>query len=256
MEKKSKNGVMWLQFSLLCEVPGLCHGIFLRHGGCSEGRFASLNASISVGDCLERVTENRRRMQEIWQEECQHREVCLVWGQAIHGTQIAQVTSHSPSQVNQVDGLMTLAKGRALMMTHADCQVALFYDPIRQAIATVHSGWRGSVANIYGKTVSHMQEAFHTHPSDLLVCISPSLGPEAAEFRHYQAEFPEEYWQFQVRPTYFDLWAMSEWQLQQAGVLSHHIEVSRISTYSQPLDYFSYRRENITGRNATGIMMI
>ncbi|MBX9642076.1 MAG: polyphenol oxidase family protein, partial [Mycobacteriaceae bacterium] len=180
----------------------------------------------------------------------------LVWGRANHGKSIAVIDEHSPEEVVNYDGLITSTPGVTLMMRHADCQIALFYDPKNHAAANVHAGWRGSVANIYAETVQQMQQVYGSYPSDLLVCVSPSLGPDEAEFIHYRSELPEEFWAFQVRPTYFDFWSISEFQLQAAGILPHHIEVARLSTYSNPHDYFSYRRDKKTGRHATCMTLL
>src|SRR5262249_11397000 len=94
-------------------------------------------------------------------------------------------------------------------------------------------------------------QAFGSRPEDLLVGISPSLGPHSAEFKNYRTEFPQELWGFQVRPEYFDLWALARHQCEECGILPQHIEIAEICTYANPEDYFSYRRDGVTGRNAT-----
>lgn len=149
----------------------------------------------------------------------------------------------------EADGVMTDQPGVALIITHADCQAALFYDPKQHAIAAVHCGWRGNVANIYQETVAQMGQRYGTRPEDLKVAISPSLGPEAAEFRHYKTELPSAFLPFQVKPTYFDLWEISRWQLAQLGV--KQVEFARLCTYHTPEDFFSYRRNGTKQRNIT-----
>ena len=142
------------------------------------------------------------------------------------------------------------------MIKHADCQAAIFYDPVHKALANVHCGWRGNVKNIYRVAVQKMKFTFGTNPKDLLVGISPSLGPDHSEFIHYQTEWPEEFWRFQVRPNYLDLWAIARDQLEQCGLLPHHIEVAGICTFANPQDFFSHRRDKITGRHATVAMLL
>jgi YfiH family protein len=148
------------------------------------------------------------------------------------------------------DALITLCPGVGLMINHADCQAAIIYDPIHHAIANVHSGWRGSIQDIYAETIQMMQHIYHSKPQDLLVGISPSLGPDDAQFVKYREELPETFWEFQKTLYYFDFWAISTMQLTRCGVLPHHIEVAGISTYSHPEDYFSYRR-GAAGRHGT-----
>ena len=141
------------------------------------------------------------------------------------------------------------------MIKHADCQAAIFYDPVHHAVSCVHAGWRGNVQNIYAHAIAFMAGKFHSQPADILVCISPSLGPHFSEFKNYKTEFPESFWPFQIRPNYFNLWEISRTQLQECGILPHHIEIASICTYANEQDFFSYRRDKVTGRNATVVAL-
>lgn len=255
MQRQKYNNLEWLEFELLSDIPRVKHGVFLRHGGCSEGAYASLNIDFLVGDNSDHVKANIERIKAQLQYETPNWNH-LVRGRANHGKSIAQVNAQSPEEMIDFDGIMTNTPGVSLMMKHADCQVALFYDPKNHAAANIHSGWRSSVVNIYREAVQYMRQAFGSHPAELLVCISPSLGPDEAEFMHYRTELPEDFWTFQVRPTYFDFWSISEYQLQAAGILPHHIEVARLSTYSNAYDFYSYRRDKMTGRHATCITLL
>lgn len=168
----------------------------------------------------------------------------LVSSRQVHGHRIA----HLPEEVvGECDGLMTSATDLALLIQHADCQVALFFDPVHHAIANVHCGWRGNVQNIYRKTIGKMIEKFLTKPEDLLVCISPSLGPQRSEFRHYKRELPSDFYPFQIAPNYFDLWEISKMQLLREGILSSHLEIARMCTFEEADRFFSYRREKKPG---------
>jgi hypothetical protein len=152
------------------------------------------------------------------------------------------------------DGLITKEKHQALMIKHADCQAAIFYDPMQNILANVHSGWRGNVQNIYGVTIEAMKK-MGSNPANILVCISPSLGPEQSEFVNFKTEFPPHFHEFQWKKNYFNLWEISRMQLKASGILPSHIECAEICTYENKADYFSYRREKITGRNATLAML-
>lgn len=255
MRRLSKGNLQWLEFDLLADIPHLKHALFLRHGGHSKDPYDSLNTSYSVGDREEDVNANFQIIQDHFQENVEipcH----LYWGAQCHKNGIAFIDHHSQHRQLDTDALVTDTPGKVLMIRHADCQAAIFYDPVNKAIANVHAGWRGSVINIYADTISFMQKQFGTKPANLIVCISPSLGPEDAEFIHYAHELPKEFWSFQAKPTYFDFWAISEHQLKQSGVLPHHIEIARISTLSNPEDYFSYRRKKISGRHAACVTLV
>lgn len=244
MQRKEKAGISWLEFDLLADIPSLTHGVFLRHGGHSTGPYSSLNLGGHVGDCLKDVQQNISDVSSVLKIPQ------LIWSEQIHSKIIHNCTLATKKGM-QGDGLTTSSPGLGLMVMHADCQAAIFYDPIQGAVANVHAGWRGSVQNIYLETICQMKKDYGSNPANLLVCISPSLGPQDAQFINYENELPEEFWEFQVAPTYFDFWAISHHQLIQGGILPHHIEMAGISTYAHPADYFSYRRQRITGRNGT-----
>lgn len=245
MIRKSHNGIEWLEFEHLAEFRHLKHGVFLRHGGVSQGMYASLNLNYCLGDDPDAVEENLKKVNEILQTPK------LYWANQVHGGKVCVVDHAWNNQNNSCDGILTNHLDKGLMIHHADCQAAIIYDPKHHAVANVHCGWRGSVQNIYAATIQEMGSTFGSKPQDLFVGISPSLGPQHAEFINYRTELPELFWEFQVRPTYFDFWAISEAQLLQCGVLKHHIEVAKICTYGNPQDYYSYRFNKIRGGHGT-----
>ena len=178
----------------------------------------------------------------------------LVQCNQCHGNEVYLV-ENIPEDIPTCDALITNKKNIGLLIKHADCQAAIFYDPIHQAIGAVHSGWRGAVAKIYTKTISAMQMHFGTDPKDLLVGISPFLGKCHAEFKNFKHEFPEEFWKCQVKPNYFDFAAIAMNELKAAGILPHHVNISSHCTFSNPEAFYSYRREKSKGRHGTVIAL-
>lgn len=241
MIRKSRGSLQWLEFELLARYPEISHGVFLRHGGVSKEPFGSLNVLHRSGDHLDHVYQNHSAIQETLNLNR------LIYAHQVHGASIQRVDLQK-NEIFSCDGLMTNHANHGLMAMHADCQAALFYDPVNKAIAAVHAGWRGQVQNIYSETVKMMALNYHTNPKDLIVCISPSLGPENSEFKNYSCELPKEFWQFQIKPTYFDLWAISRHQLEACGIPSNQIEIAEMDTYANAADFFSYRREKAKGR--------
>lgn len=240
MLHKEYNGIQWLEFELLAECP-LVHACLMRHGGCSSGSLDSLNLGRHVGDAPENVHANFQKVSEALSLPL------IASAKIVHGAEV-QAIDHCQTPIS--DGLMTRAVGLGLSVSQADCQAAIFYDPVNHAVANVHCGWRSSVLNIYEQTVKSMRHAYGTQPENLLVCISPSLGPESSQFINYRQELPEPFWQFQVKPLYFDFWAISAWQLKMAGVLPDHIQIAGIDTFVSQ-DFFSHRRDRPGGRQAT-----
>ena len=245
MIRKEKNGVAWLEFELFQQFKEVRHGIFLRKGGVSTGEFSSLNIGFKSLDSQENILENLTRSLKCLDLKEWRR------GKLNHGDTVI-LAEEAPSDPDfQFDGIATTQEELALVITHADCQAALFYDPVAKALANIHSGWRGSVLNIYGNAIRFMQERFGTKPENLFVGISPSLGPEDAEFIHFKKELPNHFWPFQIKENYFDFWDISKTQLQEAGVPESQIQIAGISTVKEKEDFFSYRRDKGSGRNAT-----
>lgn len=249
MIRRKEEGVEWLEFELFAGSKAMSHRIYLKKGGYSEGPFESLNFSCGVGDDPQRVKANIDKVKRLYSIKN------LVVAKLSHGSDIAAVDESLNLPRGAFDGVMTKSREIALLVTHADCQAAILYDPVNSAAACVHCGWRGNVANIYKKSVEAMSRRYGSKPENLLAGLSPSLGPDCAEFVNYKSELPEKFWDYRVKAHHFDLWAIAEMQLQEAGLLPHHIEVARLCTFSNSGDFFSYRREGICGRHATAVTL-
>ena len=230
--------------------PGLVHGFFNRHGGASDQPYFSLNSSFGVGDQPAVVMDNRHRLKKALGLHI------LVSGQQVHGRKV-MVVRERPAGDFEADGYDAFVTDQpiGLMIQQADCQAVILHDPVRKVIGAAHVGWRGSVDGIIGETVKAMADNFGTVQADLLAAVSPSLGPCCAEFVNYRQELPEWMHRFQVRPDHFDFWAISRFQLQEAGLAEANIAVTGICTCCSK-DHFSYRRAKVTGRCATVIGLL
>jgi len=162
-----------------------------------------------------------------------------VMADQIHADDIVEV-NEKPKIELRCDAFMTQKRGLPLMVKVADCQGVLIYDPKNKAIASVHSGWKGSALNIIGKTIAKMGGRYGSDPKDLRVAISPSLGPCCAEFSDPENELPTFCKPFIKPNRHVDFWALSKSQCLEAGVLEDQIEITRRCTKCEP-GYFSYR---------------
>lgn len=236
------------------DVISAPHGMFCCSGGGSASPFTGLNLSFAVGDVPDRVRENRRQLKK-WLG-LEH----LVSAGQVHGDQLVIVEDISRDrELRGFDGLITSQPGVGLLIQQADCQAVLLHDPVRKVVAAVHSGWRGSRRNITGRAVGEMEQHYGVDPADLRAVISPSLGPCCAEFTNYRLELPQSFHPQQVKPCYFDFWAITRSQLTAAGLLEKNIETVGICTACSK-DFFSYRRavksaDGITGRNGSVIAL-
>lgn len=232
-----------------------CYGMFNRHGGVSITPYASLNIGHSLGDLPEAVEENRRLVKETLSIPR------LLSARQVHGPGIYCLTEplRDDRSIEGVDALITDLTDVGLMIQQADCQAVLLFDPVREVIAAVHCGWRGSVQGILSETIAVMAKNYGTRPADLQGVVSPSLGPCCAEFVNYKSELPAEFERFMVRDNYFDFWLISRFQLVSAGMIENRIRIEGTCTCCSD-DYFSYRRATRqsvgrTGRNCSVITL-
>jgi YfiH family protein len=230
----------YIQFPHLARLPGLWHGVFTRRLRCErDGWSSAFNVGLNAGDPERAVVKNRRRMMTAAGNPR------AVYARQVHGTEVAVWDNGSDVGENHLDGdaLVTNVPGAALVIQTADCQSVMMADPVRRVIANVHSGWRGSVADIIGRTVGKMRSRFGCRPADIVAGIGPSLGPCCAEFKNYQSEIPPHYWPYRRSGDLFDFWRISIDQLADAGVPREQVMVSGICTRCNTSAFFSYRGE-------------
>lgn len=249
------EGVKWLELELLSQFPRLQHGFFLSTGGNSLSPYDTLNLALNVGDCSKNVLQNRKKVEKAVQYRAKNDKIDCLFAEGTHGNRVALIQKGKWQNTLGADALYTQEKNQALFLQQADCQVALFYDPTTHSGAIVHAGWRGQVLDIYQKTIRTLHLELGVHPTHLFVAIGPSLGPCCFEFSSFQEHLPKEFWKFEVRPGYFDFWAIAKHQIQQAGVPPEQIQVANICTKTD-LRFFSYRRGSPTGRQAAYLLLL
>ncbi len=252
-----KDNVPIFEFPNMAGCSDILHGIFSRNGGVSTGPYNSLNVSFSNSDNGENVARNR----QIIFQCLDHKP--LFFTRQVHKTDVYILSKKdigepedNSDQAPLCDALVTDLPGKMLVIQVADCQPVLLYDSKKRVVANVHSGWRGSVGNIIGKTIKAMHDHFGCRTQDIFAGIGPSLGPCCAEFIHFRKEIPEKFWQYKDDSDSFDFWAISFDQLCSAGVLADKIYSSNICTKCNVDRFFSYRGEGVTGRFAAAIGLI
>lgn len=93
----------------------------------------------------------------------------------VHGNGLAVITGESPRHTPEVDGLLTSVPGLLLGIHVADCGPVYLLDPIRRAVALLHSGKKGTELDITGKAAAKMQEVFGSRPEDLVLQLGPCI---------------------------------------------------------------------------------
>ncbi len=244
------QGLKYYEFLSLKPLP-LRHAVFTRQGGVSQGVYASLNLSFDVGDSLEAVRRNRYLVKQSLGIKT------LLSARQIHAKRayLCKGPLQEDLEVEGYDILLTDQSGVGLLIKQADCQAFILYDGRRHVLALGHAGWRGLVAGVLEEAVALLKRHFGSHPGDLWAAISPSLGPCCAEFRDYKRLFPRPFWSFKKEAALFDLWALSQAKLEALGLPPNRIFLPHLCNKCSP-EFFSYRREGVTGRFATVAMLL
>jgi YfiH family protein len=236
-------------FSNLLQEAGVAHVFPTRHGGVSEGPYASLNLGGSVGDLPERFLENMQRVAHMM--GVQRGSLYSVW--QMHGREVVQVSKEDNRESivrKNADALITNVPGIAVGVRTADCTPILLFDPKHKAVAAIHAGWRGTVLDIPKATLDAMRQAYQTEASDIVAAIGPCIGPCCFEVgpevvEAFVAQFGEGSWRGLTRDNgkaTIDLYAANEASLRRAGV--KQIEVLRACTMCDPEQrFFSFRRD-------------
>lgn len=244
-----------LQSQLLQKEAGIVHFSTMRGG--SDSPYFKYNMCNYTGDTPEHVEASRKAYAEALGID-----VGRLWfPRQVHGSEVLVVDSSMPDGV-EADAVITNERNLLIGVSTADCVPVLLYDPIKDVIAAAHAGWRGTIANIVGKTVTRMHDAFGSDPSDILAAIGPSISPEAFEVGTEVSDvFVQNGYESCVLGGYskphIDLWAVNEQQLVQQGVLPKNIDQDTICTFFNCDKLFSARRLGIkSGRIVTAIMLI
>ncbi len=248
------------EFEHLKNQSDIVHGIFSRTGGASTGPFKSLNIGINSGDDQKTVDKNRdiiRRAMGI---------KSFVFLNQVHKDSIKVLKKDEMAlskkklfkiETYTADAIITDIKDVSLVIQVADCQAVMLYDLKNKVIANIHSGWRGSIKNIIGKTVDKMIFVFGCQPEHIMAGISPSLGPCCSEFVNYTDEIPPVFWTYKNQDKdYFNFWEMSLDQLMEKGLKKENIKNMEICTKCNTERFYSFRGEKKTGRFASVISMI
>ena len=208
-----------------------------RTGGVSHGAFASLNLGTHVNDEIADVSENRRILAELVGP--------VQFMNQVHGDRIVvveEVTDDAPS----ADALVTGIPGINLAVMVADCIPLLLQ--AEESVAAVHVGRRGLVNDITRKTITVMREM---GASQISAIIGPAICGECYEVS--EDIFQEV---VNLHPLAASATTMGTRALDLPAALRALLEAEGIPVIDafectvESEDYFSYRRDGVTGRQA------
>jgi YfiH family protein len=155
----------------------------------------------------------------------------------IHSADCVEANGRT-GELGRGDALLEDAPGSVVAVKTADCIPILLADERHHAVAAVHAGWRGTVANIAQRALEAMRGRFGTEPRDVHAAIGPGIGQCCYEVGPEVAE------QFGKHGrVHLDLAAENREQLRAAGVPASHIYVANLCTMCGTADFHSFRRD-------------
>lgn len=170
-----------------------------------------------------------------------------------HGTRSVIVDANGPQEDTYgADALITNTYGVRIGVKTADCVPILLYEPENHVIAAIHSGWKGTVANITALTINKMERVWDVRPEKMKALIGPCIHVEAFEVGDevYDAFSAAGYVDFCHRMPSFgtdrgvkwhvDLPGICRLQLKEAGL--QDIETRSECTFTLHHDFYSARR--------------
>ena len=167
------------------------------------------------------------------------------------------------------DGLITNEKNLLLCTVEADCLPVYFYDPVKEVIAMVHSGWKGTVKKISEVTIKKMQGSFDCAPENLLVAIGPHICKDCYEvgedvFEKFAGSFESQklqkiFTKKNQEKYLLNLEKAVRLTLEENGVAAENIFSTGLCTLHSKHEGFSFcsyrRTKSKTERMLTAIMM-
>jgi len=207
-----------------------------RRNGASLAPYESLNLAQHVGDSTETVSLNRQLLSKMTGP--------IQFMNQVHGDEVVEIKSLIDDPT--CDGLITSVPGIALAVMVADCIPLLLTSTT--VVGAVHVGRRGLMNSVAVKTIESMRKLGAAQ-------IHAQLGPSICG-RCY--EVPQDLADEVIakHPAASSLTnnitpALDLPRALIAELVAHDVtyEASPICTLEND-EYFSYRRHNITGRNA------
>lgn len=221
-----------------------------RNGGFSTGPYKGLNLGNHVGDDPELVEKNRK-----WLVEQHFLPTQPVWLNQTHSTKVVTVDKWTPEALD-ADGIFTATPGIVCSIMTADCLPILLANKQGTEVAAVHAGWRGLADGILKNALD-----FFSNPDDVIGWVGPAISQQFFEVgkevvEHFVELDSNSIVAFEPKQDAAGKWMgnlplIAKQKLLQFGVSD--VVLSDLCTYTDKDQFFSYRRDGQTGRQASFI---
>ncbi len=221
-----------------------------RSGGYSASPYDGFNLADHVGDDAKAVAANRATLVEILELPLEP-----IWLKQVHGTQI--ITANHANTNCIADAAYTTECRQVCVVLTADCLPVLFCDRNGKKVAAVHAGWRGLASGVLEATLQKLD----VPAQNILVWLGPAIGPNVFEvgdevqeaFRDFLPQAVEAFKPSRDGRWLADLYLLARQRLAHQGITA--VYGGEFCTYTDAGNFYSYRRDKVTGRMATLIWL-
>ncbi len=230
-----------------CSIPAdIEAGYTLRAGGYSKGKYAGFNLGDHVDDDPLDVAHNRKLLEDTIDTK-------IVWMKQTHSNSVVFIDKFQKQPV-LADGLITNQAHIAIAVMTADCLPLLLFSSDSKVISCVHCGWRGLHEKIVANALSIMR--IYTQ-APINAILGPCIGPNSYEVgADFLVNFPDKrescFKKTKNNKYLCDLTKICSLDLQALGV--NKIFSCQKDTFGDNENFYSYRRNPITGRMASFIL--
>jgi polyphenol oxidase len=243
----------------------------LRAGGVSAAPYDALNLGDHVGDAAAAVAKNRA----LYAQALGAKPIYL---KQVHGWDVVELTSQSEDGT-VADACVTTQKNLACTIMVADCLPVLFSNSNGTLVGAAHAGWRGLcgadgigvLEQVYQRFellagIEYARSATKSIANDILVWLGPCIGPQAFEvgaevreaFMAHDAQAAQHFKPQGKEKFLADLPALAKQRLHALGITQIYGNDGSDAwcTVSSPSEFFSHRRDRVSGRFAASVWLV
>lgn len=223
------------------------------------------NLGVHVGDAPENVLRNRAKLRAALPAE-------PFWLSQVHGTTVADAGAAQAAAIGQpglplptapeADAAIARLPGAVCAIMTADCLPVLLCDRAGTVVGAAHAGWRGLAGGVLARTLDAMRAA---GAGEIMAWLGPAIGPSQFEvgadvLAAFEAGAQDDAAMAEVTAAFraidrhpgkylADIYALARSVLRRDGVGS--IAGGEFCTVSDAARFYSYRRDKVTGRQAS-----
>jgi polyphenol oxidase len=233
-----------------------------RKGGASTGPYddgcggGGFNLGMHCGDDPQAVAQNRAALASLLPGR-------PAWIAQVHGIDVVDASTVGPGQPVRVgDASISDAPKVVCAILTADCLPVLFADLDGKVVGAAHAGWRSLAGGVLGTTLAAMRAR---GADEITAWLGPAIGPAKFEvggdvLDSFCALLPEAqalpfFAAYPGRPGKYlaDMVGLARRILARDGITRVH--GGDRCTATERAQFYSYRRDGVTGRQASLIWL-